>query len=660
MSNKVTRDLLILLVTAVLASVYTLIAFGGIVKPIENDVVGRLNDFMNYAVQGLNGGEHLHPMYKALIQSNLTLAPRAAKLMLDYGFSRVFIESTITGLFLIIQNMGAAVFAYSLTKDKKICLLVLVALLFINGNNEPIYGFETNGFTTGNTASCLFLLELGLVGLKRYSILAVALAFHLTLHPTSAILWLPVPLVLALIHSNKIASESLNGILFLRKLHVNYLFLLYPILIGCLLCLYEYMMQPFPKNLTSNFWEMTTVAFYHTKFSDNGKFTYLFVYLCELAALLLLSKNKYFDQFHKQLICLVAFLGMGILVASLVLVETNISQLFAMTLPLRFSVVMYMVIAISFVKIAANRNDSGGFIGIIFLATLFFNNFIPGFYSYFKPMMICQIAVLFYLYSTVQLSLRKVLIYSILIFSVMIVLYYLLPIERLGNVKSNEVLYLYNSLKMADFGMHPRVFSSVLLYILNASFFVTLLGIFYLLRRFLDLSKWAVWILFFSVLGSVVVAQNRNMGISNFLKNLYLIGSVEQNSTVLLVEWFRGNVAPDKLILSEPALQLRRVLPNHISVDLDLISLLPYTPKYANYLYSELKKTYCIDVHQIFLKEQFLNSKMFDDQTWICSKNRAVESGTYDYVIEYAHRNRSSLPIVFENERYRIYKISEQ
>ena len=96
------------------------------------------------------------------------------------------------------------------------------------------------------------------------------------------------------------------------------------------------------------------------------------------------------------------------------------------------------------------------------------------------------------------------------------------------------------------------------------------------------------------------------------------------------------------------------------SVDLDLISLLPYAPKYASYLYSELKKTYCIDVHQIFLKEQFLNSKMFDDQTWICSKNRAVESGTYDYVIEYTHRNRSSLPIVFENERYRIYKISEQ
>jgi hypothetical protein len=659
MGNKITRDLLIILATAVLTSVYTLIAFGGIVAPIENDVVRRLNDFMNYAVQELNGGEHLHPMYKGLIQSNITLAPRAAKLMLDYGFSRIFIESTITGLFLIIQNMGAAVFSYSLVRDKKICLLVLVALLFINGNNEPIYGFVTNGFITGNIAASLFLLELGLVGLKRYSTLGFVLITHITLHPTSAILWLPVPLVLAQINSNNIVSEF-KWNTFLRKIDINYLFLLYPILVGCFLCLHEYLMQPFPKNSTSNFWEMASVAFYHTKFSDNGKFTYLFVYLCELAALLLLSKNKYFDQFHKQLICSVAFLGMGILVASLILVETNISQLFAMTLPLRFSVVMYMVIAISFVKIAANRNDSGGFIGIIFLATLFFNNFIPGFYSYFKPMMVCQIAVLFYLYSTVQLSLRKVLIYSILIFSVMIVLYYLLPIERLGNVKSNEVLYLYKSLKMADFGMHPRAFSSVLLYILNASFFVTLLGIFYLLRRFLDLSKWAVWILFFSLFASVVIAQNRNMGISNFLKNLYSIGSVEQNSTVLLVEWFRGNVAPDKLILSEPALQVRRVLPNHISVDLDLISLLPYAPRYTSFLYHELKKTYCIDVHQLFLKEQFLNSQTFDNQTWGCAKNRAIENGTYDYVIEYAQRNRSNLPIVFENERYRVYKIKEK
>lgn len=658
MSNKVTRDLLILLTTAMLASVYTLIAFGGIVAPIENDVVNRLNDFMNYAVQALDGGAHLHPMYKELIQNNLTLAPRAAKLMLEYGFSRVFIESTITGLFLIIQNMGAAVFAYSLIKDKKISLLLLIALLFINGNNEPIYGFVTTGFITGNTAASLFLLELGLVGLKRYSILGFVLIFHLMLHPTSAILWLPAILLLALINSN-IGSESKWNI-FLQRQHVNYLFFLYPILIACFLCLYEFMTQTFSKNLTSNFWEMASVAFYHTKFSDNEKFTYLFVYLCELVALLLLSKNKYFDQFHRQLNYLVAFMGMGILVASLMLVETNISQLFAMTLPLRFSVVMYMVIVISFVKIAADRNDSAAYIGILFLATLFFNRFIPGFYSYFKPMMICQIAALFYLYSTSQLSLRKVLIFSILIFSVMIVLYYLLPIERLGNVKSNQVLYLYNSLKMADFGMHPRAFSSALLCILNTFFFIALLGMLYLLRGFLDLSKWALWILFFSILGSVVVAQNRNMGISNFLKNLYSIGSVEQNSTVSLVQWFRRNVAPDKLILSEPSLQLRRLLPNHISVDLDLISILPYAPRYAGYLNNELKKTYCIDVHQLYLKGQFLNSQIFDDQIWGCAKNRAVESGTYGYVIEYAHRNSSSLPIAFENESYRVYRVSEK
>jgi len=657
MSNKVTKDLLIILVTAVIASIYTLIAFGGLVSPVENDAVNRLNDFMNYAVQGLDGAKHLHPMYKELIQSNLTLAPRAAKLMLKYGFSRVFIESTITGLFLIIQNMGAAVFAYSLIRDKKVCLLLLVAFLFINGNNEPIYSFITTGFITGNTAASLFLLELGLAGLKKYSILGFVLIFHLMLHPTTAILWLPVPLVLALINYKKIDSES-KWAIFFRKLPVNYLFFLYPILIGCFFCLYEFVLQPFPKNLTSDYWEMASVAFYHTKFSDNERFIYLFIYLCELVALLLLSKNKYFDQFHKQSICQVAFLGIGILVASSILVEGNISLLFAMTLPLRFSILMYMIIVISFVKIAASQSDSSRYIGFLFLASLFFNRFIPGFYSYFKPMMICQIAVLFYLYSTLQLSLRKVVIYSILIFFTMIVIYYLLPIERLGNPTSNKVLYLYNTLRIVDFGIHPKAFSSALQYILNAVFFIALLGIFYLLKRFLDLSKWTAWILLFSVLGSVVVGQNRNMGLSNFLKNLYLIGSNEQNSTTFMVEWLHRNVGPGKRILSEPSLQLRRILPNHISVDLDLISLLPYAPRYANYLNNEIKKTYCIDVHQLYLKGQFLNSQIFDDFIWGCAKNKATEEGTYDYMIEYVNRNKSSQPIVFENERYRIYKIS--
>ncbi len=659
MTNKVTKDLLIIFATAVIVSLYTLITFGAFVSPIENDVVNRLNDFMNYALKKYDGVEHLHPMYKELIQSNLTLAPRSAKLMLDYGFSRIFIESTITGLFLIIQNIGAAVFAYSLIRNIKICLLFLVALLFISGNNEPIYSFITTGFITGNTAGSLFLLELGLASLKKYSILGFVFIFHLMLHPTTAILWLPLPLVLALINSKNIDLKSKWNVFF-RKLPVNYLFFLYPILIGCFLCLYEYVLQPFPKNLTSNFWEMASVAFYHTKFSDNYKFTYLFIYLCELVALLLLSKNKYFDQFHKQINYLVAFLGIGILVASSILVEGNISQLFAMTLPLRFSVVMYMIIMISFVKIAANRSDSSSYIGILFLATLFFNRFIPGFYSYFKPMMICQIAALFYLYSTFQLSLRKVVIYSILIFFTMIVLYYLLPIERLGNPKSNEVMYLYNSLRMVNFGIHPQVFSSALLYILNAFFFVTLLGIFYLLRGFLDLSKWTAWILLFSILGSVVVEQNRTMGFSNFLRNLYLIGSVEKNSTTSMVEWSQKNIKPEKLILSEPSLQLRRILPNHISVDLDLISLLPYSPGYADYLFNELKKTYCIDVHQLYLKGKFLNSQIFNDQIWSCAKYQAVENGTYNYIIEYVHRNRSRLPVVFENEHYRIYKIIEK
>jgi hypothetical protein len=339
------------------------------------------------------------------VDGNKTLTPTIAKLLLDLGVSKQVTTVSISFVYLLVQNFGLPLVVYAATRKKSISIIVAFAFLFVLGNIEPIYSFITSGFITGNLSTSIFLMEIGFAILGFYWASIIILIFHIFVHPTTFLMWTPLVLLVFYLKRNGLSNENSK----IKFIFIYLSLIFYPSVVALVCYLYELNFYAMSEIQSNDYWKMATISFYHTKFLDNGKFINVLTYIFSLFSLIIISSSALLTKIHRNYLKIICAYGFGILISTIIFVESGVSIIFSMTLPFRFAVILYVAIFLTYLVVALRGSNQTKAVALLIIVSLFLNSLNEYFYYFNKPLLFSAFFSGFLLYVNHEINLKNVL-----------------------------------------------------------------------------------------------------------------------------------------------------------------------------------------------------------------------------------------------------------
>ena len=191
---------------------------------------------MQYArFKALHELENLHPVYAAMINSNITIGPWLAATIIEISGSEHLARNIVGLLYGSLYAVGLPLIAASLNPRSKLFVFLVLAIIYAMAPwNEKIYGYNPQMFITGFAASSTFFIAIGLVLFRKIYAAVLIWAFHLFLHPTTAIFWSPFLFALS-----ALTAYGDRNYVVKRETQIKFAIFLTPIFIGILILILE-------------------------------------------------------------------------------------------------------------------------------------------------------------------------------------------------------------------------------------------------------------------------------------------------------------------------------------------------------------------------------------------------------------------------------------
>lgn len=552
----------------------------------------------------------------------------------------------------LIQALGLPYLIYKLTANRTLTLLTLFGIYFVSSNVEKIYGYGAGGFITGHQATALFFLCLNFLIYRKTNLFFAAWVFSFFMHPTTAI----ISLVFFFCLSSFVLDERLR--LFRLIQPISHLMLLVaPTCIGLLFFFYETNFHILPKADLNAYWAMTKAIFYHISFLSTYRFHLPLIFILLAMSLYILSLDKNTHQVLRPINRTLAFLGFGVFVAYLIFVEARLSTMFAMILPLRFAVIMYSMIVVNLILIAFNKRDEWKtVVCLICLSSLIILRLHHILAQYFEPLILFAFAIP--LIINIPIS-RKISVYILLLVITILFLAFAPSPDVKWNPTGSGQLIEREVTQIAElFQLKPQNTVKLILFGCHIALALGLCLFIYHFRKtklLVLLTKIVVCLVFAAGIHQTVVVQYSPSDILEEI-NSGLYSVKENNEEVELVEFLKSNTAPDDRVFSSPRIQLRRHLPRHSSLDMDLLSLVAYMPEQAHQTIEELQNDYGIDILKESTDGHFVNSRYLIENHWIEARKRAFRAWPgYKFVVEETNIDAAAQKVIFQNQKYRVY-----
>jgi hypothetical protein len=623
---------------------------------IQNELIAQQTDFMNYARNAFKVNTfNFHPLYEYLVNRNNTLIPILTSFLLQHT-SELTTKFIIISIYGFIQTLGIPYFVLVLTKNKWAALLALLFIYLAAPNVERIYSYQAGSFITGHQATALFFLLTSLFIQGKYKLFLVGWILSVAIHPTTAIVW--SPFFIFLIYKD-ILKTGFNKLVLSENV-INFLLILSPILLFTVFYFINHYLIIIDEANRDSYWDLTKSAFYHVRLFGTYRASLIFDYLSLILALLLIGHSNYSIKELVEINKSIAFLGIGILIGYLLFIELELSTLVGMTLPLRFAVIMYITVVINLIVIVFTKvSNFEKLVALFLLCTFFLGNIHPIVSVFFHPLSSLWVGVLLISKLSNIHKIKLALIFSLGFCFLALILPASTVNANPQGILRYEILSNIISYLSLTFELNHRNFILFFFVSFHILFpFSCILFIKYFLKKFNIVNTIIFFIVMVICLGSMkaILWRIDLPMISSELTHM-LENKTEINDEQALVSWLEENIDANDKILTEPKIQLRRVLPRHSSIDLDLISLVAYMPENSLDVINELKDDYGIRIDEAAKIGAFINSSSFNDSVWSYAKNKALQaSSKYTYIVETTNRPiEKSLPI-YENLKYRVFK----
>lgn len=625
-----------------------------------SEIVYRTNDFMNYGrMRAMNWAEHLHPVYAILVKDNNTAPAIIAAFLQKITGSELPGRWLLTALYEGLFGLALPLFFYSVTKRAG-WAIAISAVMYVITPSEWIYNYSSVPIT-GNLATGLFFVELALLYSSRIRLAALVWVFHLWAHPTTAVMWAP-PLVGFLAMQDGLAARLALPQAFKPA---RDLVLRRPAAtigvgaVGLGVCIFLAELAGIVMSGVDapSYWAIIRTRTLHTVFLGNERAFLLVVYLQLALSVGLLGTLTSVDKRLTLINRLAAAYALGLFATSLMFVEMQASVAVAATLPLRFAVVLYALILVNILVIASNsRQSTAARIGAVGTFLLF----LPG--SPAAPLLGIFAWAIFQRSLDHQTNWKVAAIQTAATAAVAFILTLALPSHD-SMISSWYLNGLWSTWQLAAAPVAGAFGASTLnaklaLLLLQSVLAVGLVVFICALcanRRVALLSFGAIALLAASANSAPSIARQYDW--SSFAREIRLLDRSSGDASDLLVQWMRRTVPPGAAILADPQFQLRREIPNQVTLDDDILSLIPYVPRTAKAAVDEYRAVYEIDLIQAAREHQRIWS-VIDNAAWVRARDRALQDGEYEWVVERSLHPSAGHP-AFENTEYRVYHVAK-
>jgi hypothetical protein len=617
------------------------------------EIVYRFNDFENYGWHRAEKTDaSIHPVYATAIAANKTLPVLIATLGHLWTGSDVLGRLTVFFLYFAAYGIAVPLFVLALTHSGSAAIVTAFAMAALDWK-ELIYGYSNMPFF-GRVATTLFVLELALLVMKRRNVAFAIWAIHLVTHPTTAVAWFfPLFAFAVLLDSDRwphIREKSWHFVVILAA----------PLALACTLVAAEKSGILFPGVDDPSYWAIIRVRTLHTLFLNTERSFVLVLYAQLCLALAVLGWSSFGDRRLNLLNRIVSAYGLGMLITSITLVETETSVSVAALLPLRYADVMFVVLILNLVSILlGNRSNDWGcrFSAAVMFALLLVGHDVNPLFGIGLWAVGQRVAE-----QNVRLYKVALMLFATGIASVGVVA--LLPTADdfysrwyfkpwMDSPKSQALVSaLSDKLSIPTINSEYAVIFAHDIIIIIA---VVLVGV--ALRR-LFLAKIALVAVAIYAIGPIAHRIVRFPFRAAATELPIAVGLIPNRNdpSAELMTWMQREIPRGDGVLGDPNLFFRLKLSARVSVDDDLLSLVPYVPATSASVVNEYRRLYMIDFLDLAKKHQRVG-EVFGDAAWGIARQKVLagEISEYEWVVERASQKPAAFPISFENSAYRVY-----
>jgi hypothetical protein len=623
------------------------------------EIVYRFNDFENYGWHRAENTETwIHPVYAAAVAANKTLPALIATLGHLLTGGDVLGRLTLFILYFAAYGIAVPLFVLALTNNRAVAVVTALAMAALDWK-ELIYGYN-NMPLFGRVATTLFVLELALLVLKKRNAAFALWAAHLVTHPTTAIAWFfPLVAFAALLDGNRWPQIRERGWYYAVILAA-------PFALACTLLAAEKAGVLFSGVDGPSYWAIIRVRALHTLFLNTERSFVLVLYAQLCLALAVLGWSSFGDRRLNLLNRIVSAYGFGMLIVSLALVETEVSVSVAALLPLRFADVMLVVLIFNLVSIMLGmRSTDWGcrFAAAAMFALLLIGHDVNplygiGLWAVGQRLVEQNGRVYKMALALAALGLASVAVVAILpTASNFYSAWYLKPWTRSPGVEALASALSDRLSIPAINAQYAILFGHDILIVVA----VAVLG--FALRRRVFPAKIAIAIVAVYAIGPVANHLVRFPFRAAVAELPIAVGLTpnRNDASAELMTWMQGAIPRGDGVLGAPNLFFRLKLVARVSVDDDLLSLVPYVPATSAYVVDEYRRLYMIDFLEFAKKHQRVG-EVLGDAAWDTARQKVLtgQIPEYAWVVEATAQTPAAFPISFENARYRVYSRRER
>ena len=620
----------------------------------NGEVVYRFNDFESYGWhRAENAVAFVHPVYAAAIAANKTLPVLIATLGHLWTGGDALARLILFLTYFAAYGVAVPLFVLALTNSRTAAIVTALAMAALDWK-ELIYGYN-NMPLSGRIATTLFVLELALVMFRKRNVAFVLWALHFVTHPTTAVAWFFPFLAFAVL------LDSGHWPYLREKLWHFIAIAAAPLALAGTLFAMEKAGVLLSGADGPSYWAVIRVGTLHTIFLDTER-SFVFVLYAQLGlALAVLGWSSFGDPRLNLLNRIVSAYGLGMLIASLAFVETETSVSVAALLPLRYADVMYVVLIFNLVSIVLGRRT--GDAGCRFAAAAMFALLLFGHDA--NPLFGIGIWAVGQRFAERQARWSWMALTLLAIGLVNVAIVAVLPTAN--NLHAAWYFKSWMGTPMAVALMSalsyrlsvPAINSHyAVLFAHDILLIIAIVMAGRLLVGRPSLASGAIGIM--AIFAIAPVAKNlAHFPYRAAVAELPVAAGWTANRndpTAEVMTWMQREIPSRDRVLGQPSLFFRLKLSARVSMDDDLISLVPYAPATSAAVVEEYRELYGIDFFEAAKQGRRL-SDVLDQTAWDSARQRVLAGQVpeYQWVVEVTSQKPASFPVRFENSRYRVY-----
>lgn len=574
-------------------------------------------------------------IYQPYLRSVFTAIPFLSEKAVRHGLSLEYAAHGVAILNAVLWGVGFAWLVYAFTRRLTWAMLgVIIAYNISTWLCFPIYGAAWNMGVSGSMTYPVFLMAVSALLLGRKWLCLIIWLFQLWLHPTTAVCWSPILIVLAL----QARYWSAPGFVTWNN-RFYWILLVAPPLAGMIAGVLEAAgLLPFQAN--ADYWALLRFQMTHSVFLFTDRYALPFNVFSGVIAAFLFGKSILAPESPvRRLNLLAAALGGGLSLLYLLATETQWSALSAMFMPLRFEAVLYFLMAANtlYIILGPRENSLWQKLWAAFYFTLL--------------MMPTRLPALAWAWAWCLghhwlENRRNGRLYLV------------------GGLAGVLAMIAYTLFAPSDHGLAAKLPIGYR-HLTTAAWFALGFATTGLIGR-LKLLRYAVPVLLVAIAlwanfepPRTPLFKNPGTGLRTF--KYILAGTQEDTDERRAIQWINNNIEPGAPVLSNIEILLHLLTVVNTSINGDLMSFYIYAPKLATPIADEFRILYDLDI-QKFKKER--KRLLPTDEQWLKLRGKALDGEMdgyrrYDYVVEPSRLVASDKGrIIFDNQFLRIYEIN--